>query len=176
MSSLWRANCLSDSGHQLAYYSLVKNDNRPAADFTDTSSTAPSVVMAWILLAKDGSYKLQSTRPNLQRRSFLKQTLMIAGMTSISSTVFATSDELSMAELSILSKKLASMPKDFTGISFEEPQLYNPAYFSAANVSLVEAYTNWYKSLISDGEVQHEFIAEVQKGAETILPSSAAML
>jgi hypothetical protein len=101
---------------------------------------------------------------------------MIAGMTSISSTVFATSDELSIAELNILSKKLASMPKDFTGISFEEPQLYNPAYFSAANVSLVEAYTNWYKPLISDGEVQHEFIAEVQKGAETILPSSAAML
>jgi hypothetical protein len=76
----------------------------------------------------------------LQRRSFLKQTLMIAGLTSTSSTVLAAMDEYSVAELSLSGKKLASMPKDFTGISFEEPQLYNPAYFSVANVTLVDAY------------------------------------
>jgi hypothetical protein len=65
---------------------------------------------------------------------------MIAGMTSTSSKVFAAMDEPSVAELSISSTKLASMPKDYTGISFEEPQLYNPAYFSAANVTLVDAF------------------------------------
>jgi hypothetical protein len=95
----------------------------------------------------DGGYKLQSTRPNLQRRSFLKQALMIAGMTSSPSTVFAAMDESAMAELTVSSKKLASMPKDYTGVSFEQPQLYNPAYYSAANASLVEAY----KKLSSDG-------------------------
>ncbi|HXP40007.1 MAG TPA: hypothetical protein VN833_07030 [Candidatus Acidoferrales bacterium] len=52
---------------------------------------------------------------------------------------FAFMDEPSTAELSISGKKLASMAKDCTGISFEEPQLYNPAYFSVANVTLVEA-------------------------------------
>jgi hypothetical protein len=83
----------------------------------------------------------------LQRRSFLKQTLMIAGMTSASPAIFALLDDPSMAELAISSKKLSSMPKDYTGISFEEPQLYNPAYFSVANVTLVEAY----KKLSSDG-------------------------
>ena len=69
----------------------------------------------------------------------LKQTLMIAGMTSTPSTLFAFMDEPSTAELSISGKKLASMAKDYTGISFEELQLYNPAYFSVANVTLVEA-------------------------------------
>jgi hypothetical protein len=72
---------------------------------------------------------------------------MIAGMTGAPSTVFAFMDEPSTAELSISGKKLASMPKDYTGISFEEPQLYNPAYFSMANVTLVEAY----KKLSSHG-------------------------
>ena len=48
-------------------------------------------------------------------------------MTGAPSTVFAFMDEPSTAELSISGKKLAPMPKDYTGISFEEPQLYNPA-------------------------------------------------
>jgi hypothetical protein len=39
------------------------------------------------------------------------------------------------------------MPKDYTGISFEQPQLYNPAYFSVANVTLVDAF----KKLSSHG-------------------------
>ena len=64
---------------------------------------------------------------------------MIAGMTSTPSTLFAFMDEPSTAELSISGKKLASMAKDYTGISFEELQLYNPAYFSVANITLVEA-------------------------------------
>jgi hypothetical protein len=72
---------------------------------------------------------------------------MIAGMTSTSSALFALMDEPSTAELTISTKRLASMPKDYTGISFEEPQPYNPAYFSVANVTLVEAY----RKLSSDG-------------------------
>jgi hypothetical protein len=54
--------------------------------------------------------------------------------------MFAAMDESSKGELSLSSKKLASMPVDYVGISFEEPQLYNPAYFSVANVALVESY------------------------------------
>ena len=76
----------------------------------------------------------------MQRRSFLKHALVIAGMASAPPAVFAFMDEPSMAELTISGKKLASMPKDYTGISFEQPQLYNPAYFSAGNVTRVDAY------------------------------------
>jgi hypothetical protein len=72
---------------------------------------------------------------------------MIAGMTSTSSTVFAALDDPSTVKLSISDKKLVSMPKDYTGFSFESPQLYNPAYFTAVNVTLVEAY----KKLSSNG-------------------------
>jgi hypothetical protein len=97
--------------------------------------------------ANEGPYKLQSVRTNLQRRSFLKQTLMIVGVASASPGLFALVNDSSLADLTISRKKLASMPRDYTGISFEEPQLYNPAYFSVANVSLVEAY----KKLSSHG-------------------------
>ena len=76
----------------------------------------------------------------MQRRSFLKQTAMMLGIATTSPKVFGAMNASSMTQLNISGKKLASMPKDFTGISFEEPQLYNPAYFSATNVSLVDAY------------------------------------
>ena len=76
----------------------------------------------------------------MQRRTFLKQALMIVGMTSTCSTMRGFADEGSTAELSLSGKKISSMPKEFTGISFEAPQLYNPAYYSPANVSLVEAH------------------------------------
>ena len=56
-------------------------------------------------------------------------------------------DKSSSANLSLSGKKLASMPRDFIGISFEAPQLYDPAYYSPANTSLVEAY----KKLSSNG-------------------------
>ena len=78
----------------------------------------------------------------MQRRFFLKQTLIIGCMTSAHSAMYGFMDDSSPAELSLSGKKLASLPKDFTGISFEAPQLYNPAYYSAANASLVEAYKN----------------------------------
>jgi hypothetical protein len=78
----------------------------------------------------------------MQRRSFVKQTAMMLGIATTSPKVFGAMSVSSMTQLNISGKKLASMPKDFTGISFEEPQLYNPAYFSATNVSLVDAYKN----------------------------------
>ena len=76
----------------------------------------------------------------MQRRSFLRQAVMIAGLRSTCSAVRGFGEEGSSAELSLSGRKLASMPRDYTGISFEAPQLYNPAYYSPANTSLVEAY------------------------------------
>ena len=67
---------------------------------------------------------------------------MIAGMTSTSSAMPGFMDKGSLADLSLSGRKIASMPRDYTGISFEAPQLYNPAYYSPANLSLVEAYKN----------------------------------
>ena len=78
----------------------------------------------------------------MQRRLLLKQALVIAGMTGTCSALRGFVDDGSSAKLSLSVKKLASMPKDYTGISFEAPQLYNPAYFSAANESLIAAYKN----------------------------------
>ena len=37
-------------------------------------------------------------------------------------------------------KVLGSMPPDFMGLSYEMPQMYNPRFFSAGNVQLVEAF------------------------------------
>jgi hypothetical protein len=72
---------------------------------------------------------------------------MMLGAATTSSAILGAMDVSSVAQLNISGQKLASMPKDFTGISFEQPQLYNPAYFSATNVSLVSAY----KELSSHG-------------------------
>ncbi len=37
-------------------------------------------------------------------------------------------------------ERLGLVPVDYTGLSYESAQLYNPAYFSEANTSLVRAF------------------------------------
>ena len=37
-------------------------------------------------------------------------------------------------------KKLATMPRDFLGLSYESAQLADPAFFSASNSTLVSAF------------------------------------
>ena len=76
----------------------------------------------------------------MHRRSFLKQGLLTVGAMTTSSPVFGFPDQASTADLSLSGTKIASMPRNFTGFSFETPQLYNPAYFSPNNTPLVDAY------------------------------------
>lgn len=39
-------------------------------------------------------------------------------------------------------ERLGLVPVDYTGLSYESAQLYNPAYFSSSNTSLLEAFRN----------------------------------
>ena len=75
----------------------------------------------------------------MQRRSFLKQaTLASAAVLPLVHSLRAAPPVA--ARLTLGTTRLASVPTDFTGISIESPQLYNPDYFSASNTSLVEAF------------------------------------
>jgi len=44
------------------------------------------------------------------------------------------------AQIVMGEESLGAVPVDFTGLSYEAAQLYNPAYFSEANTSLVQAF------------------------------------
>jgi hypothetical protein len=48
--------------------------------------------------------------------------------------------ETTQAALHVGEDGLSAMPIDFMGLSYEAPQLCNPAYFSAANTALIEEY------------------------------------
>jgi hypothetical protein len=69
----------------------------------------------------------------LSRRHFLSLTTA-----TLAASSFAQSPET--AALRLTNKKLATMPADFTGLSYENVQLYNPSFFSAENTALVQAY------------------------------------
>jgi hypothetical protein len=74
----------------------------------------------------------------MQRRTFIERLTFLAGSLTLPSPMRALMSS-SAAKLTIESTKLATMPADFVGISFESPQLYNPNYFSPANTTLVDA-------------------------------------
>jgi hypothetical protein len=71
----------------------------------------------------------------LQRRTFLSTALAAASCAALGSRAGAKG-----LSLAIGSGVLATMPGDFTGLSYESPQLYNPDYFSPANTALVAAF------------------------------------
>jgi hypothetical protein len=78
--------------------------------------------------------------PFMNRRSFT--CLAAINMTQLMLRRVSHSQGLGPARASIdvsgESKRV--MPADFTGLSYEMPQLYNPIYFSPANTALVKAY------------------------------------
>ena len=76
----------------------------------------------------------------MDRRQFL--VLSLAGTAKLAFSGPANDPEpgLKKVQVSMGEEKLGLMPVDFTGLSYESPQLYNPAYFSEANTSLVTAF------------------------------------
>jgi hypothetical protein len=70
---------------------------------------------------------------HLNRRHFV-QLATAAAVTSLRAQTYAK------ASFTIGNKPLATMPLDFTGLSYESPQLANPAFFSAANTELVQLF------------------------------------
>ena len=77
---------------------------------------------------------------NLNRRRFLF--LSLAGATQLVRGVTSARAEPSLKKVQIVmgEERLGLVPVDYTGLSYEAPQLYNPAYFSETNTSLVEAF------------------------------------
>jgi hypothetical protein len=74
------------------------------------------------------------------RREFMT---MAAGATLFHATRASPhlfGEEPSVATVEANDLKFARVPDDFTGLSYEMPQLYNPRFFSASNRKLVEAY------------------------------------
>jgi hypothetical protein len=70
----------------------------------------------------------------LNRRSFLQLATTAALSSSLRAQAPATST------LVISDTAAATMPLDFTGLSYESPQLCNPAFFSPANTRLVQLF------------------------------------
>ena len=74
----------------------------------------------------------------MRRRTFLHNAgLTLAGSLLGSGKLRAITPAVT---LTMGTTPVATMARDFTGFSFESPQLYNPSYFAASNASLVEAY------------------------------------
>ena len=83
----------------------------------------------------------------MQRRTFLERlAFAAAGSLVAPHTLRALNVSAPPSTLTLGETKLAAMPSDFIGISFESPQLYNPRYFAASNTSLVEAYRKLSRS------------------------------
>src|SRR5580698_9221988 len=76
----------------------------------------------------------------MQRRNFLRHASFAVAGTMLSTRSSRALPGGVDAVFSVGEKTLASMSKDFTGVSIEAPQLYNPNYYSAKNTSLVAAF------------------------------------
>jgi hypothetical protein len=77
---------------------------------------------------------------NVNRRRFLCFSLAGAGQLVCGTRSAYPETGMKKARIVLDDASVAKMPVDFTGLSYEAPQLYNPAYFSAANTSLVDAF------------------------------------
>jgi hypothetical protein len=72
----------------------------------------------------------------MDRRSFVRG----AGL-SVAAMVIRAHAQMRAVDLTIDSnQKLATMPQDFLGLSYESAQLADPAFFSAGNTTLVRAF------------------------------------
>ncbi len=76
----------------------------------------------------------------MNRRRFLQQASYSAMGMALSSRMRA-GDRAIQAGLTVGSSLQTAMTVDFNGLSYETPQLSNPKYFSASNVSLVREFS-----------------------------------
>ena len=75
----------------------------------------------------------------MDRRSFVRGAgLSVAALASAMAT--KADAQVRAVDLTIDSnRKLATIPRDFLGLSYESAQLADPAFFSASNTTLVRA-------------------------------------
>jgi len=77
---------------------------------------------------------------SVNRRRFLYLSLAGAGQLVYGAGSARPEAGAKKVQIVMAEEGLAKVPVDYTGLSYEAPQLYNPAYFSAANTSLVDAF------------------------------------
>jgi hypothetical protein len=74
---------------------------------------------------------------NLDRRNFVRLTAA-ASAAAASSSLFA--QKPATAALRFSNKPITTVPQDFTGLSYESPQLANPSFFSSENAELIKLF------------------------------------
>lgn len=77
---------------------------------------------------------------NVNRRRFFFLSLASAAELVRGATSARPEPGLKKMQIVMGEEVLGTVPVDFTGLSYETAQLYNPAYFSEANTSLVKAF------------------------------------
>lgn len=75
----------------------------------------------------------------MNRRQFVTLTAATA-LTEVTFSIKGLGQPIVPIEIGIPHTNLRLMPLDFTGLSYEAGQLYNPEYFSAQNAALVAAF------------------------------------
>jgi hypothetical protein len=77
----------------------------------------------------------------VNRRKFIRDAGIVGAVTAALPLIARSEIAPLTATLTIdLDKKLAAMPADFTGLSYEAAQLANPSFFSAENKALIEMF------------------------------------
>ena len=77
----------------------------------------------------------------MNRREFVRDAGIVAAVTAVRPAIARSEIAPLTATLTIdPAKKLATMPADFTGLSYEAAQLANPSFFAAENKALIEMF------------------------------------
>ncbi len=77
----------------------------------------------------------------MNRREFVRDASVVAAVAAARPSIARSEITPLTATLTIdLNKKLAAMPIDFTGLSYEAAQLANPSFFAAENKALIEMF------------------------------------
>jgi hypothetical protein len=77
----------------------------------------------------------------VNRREFVRDAGIVAGITAARPSIARSAIAPLTATLTIdPDKKLAAMPTDFSGLSYETAQLANPSFFAADNKALVDIF------------------------------------
>ena len=77
------------------------------------------------------------------RREFLRKSCLLAGAVALGPRVLGQAGtELHLAKLSVGGPTGQTVAADFMGLSYENLQLEDPAFFSPANRGLVEQFRN----------------------------------
>jgi hypothetical protein len=73
----------------------------------------------------------------IDRRNFVR---LATAASAVAASPSLLAQKAAAATFRFTRKPVAVVPRDFTGLSYESPQLMNPAFFSAENAGLVKLY------------------------------------